>query len=414
MLVVPPLAASASVPPAQPQPGVTRTVRGLLDEVGIYTRALTPDEVRLIYEAGPNGKCGPRSQYVTFASYTDPVSRTVIPVGEIIPIQSAMKPSLLPDGTIDLVMGKPTAIMVNLGEEAAQSFTLSFNGVPVQATHVGNNLYVLENFPTANQPPGSISTFECVYASASGTHQLTRNVRFVATSDMDLTITKVRHVNNKGQPVDYGFVEADDYATMSAGVKSTIGSVYPAQLNAFIDGVDIEGASAGRNYKGILADMAAALQKAQLNANPPGSALAVVVGPNMIDRSTQYATITKDYFAYHGLPGVAGISFGPGYPSVVALDGYYWGSAHEIGHVYDLYWGEPEQYMLVKDAPGYTASGAWVNEASVIDAYDFMGIGAYENTRSNWVCTSTYVELLRNMKTDPSDPEIILVNGLIN
>ncbi len=387
----------------------TETLDGLLDEVCIYNRALTSDEIRLIYETGDKGKSGPTPQFTTHGDYSDPSNPFIIREHEIIPIQSAIYPDLNPpDNIYELVLGKPTAILVNVGNKPVTGFSLSFNGNIITDVTPYGNLYVLDDFTTDGLLPDTTYTFECSYVTSDNTYSLTQDVRFIETSDMSLTISKVARNAKKG---DYGFIEDDDYVTMSGYTAALMDATYPSKLINKTDYTPIAGVSTGKNYKGILADIAAALLKAQANANPPGSALAIVIGPNMIERSTSYPSGVIDYFAYHGLPGVAGISFGPAYRGIVTLDGYYWGPAHEIGHVFDLYWGVKEQYMDV--TPGYRAYGAWVSEASVIDAYDFMGIGDFENPYSNWVCTSTYVGLLQALKTDLGDPEIILVNGLI-
>ena len=96
---------------------------------------------------------------------------------------------------------------------------------------------------------------------------------------------------------------------------------------------------------------------------------------------------------------------------VVVSDGYYSAAAHEIGHVYGLYFGVPEQYKTYN--PGAAASGFWPDQNQWRTGYDFMGLSVYKSTTSTWVSTSFAFEpLFRVLKTS-ADPQIVRVSGII-
>jgi len=134
-----------------------------------------------------------------------------------------------------------------------------------------------------------------------------------------------------------------------------------------------------------------------------GSAVGVAIAP---------ISATTDYFAYHGFPGAAGVSFGPSVKGVIALDGYWTVPAHEVAHTFGLYYGVPEEYVL----PGspFPASGVWASLGAWRTGYSFMSVAEYMTTSLTWVNTdSTFEYLFSKTRVIPNDPQILLVNGII-
>jgi len=132
--------------------------------------------------------------------------------------------------------------------------------------------------------------------------------------------------------------------------------------------------------------------------------------------------VPDDYLGYHGHPGTAGM-YVVGVPAaLVALD-YWTTAAHEIGHSYGLRLGWPlgpgEEYNT--NPPGNEANGFWIEENKEIsNGLCFMGFAGpkrsfdYNDGRPIWVGDDDYIDLFKKLRVNNADPEILLLNGLID
>lgn len=339
-----------------------------------------------------------------------PEGLSSIPTFQIMPVQAAWSPDINEDGRIDLVLGKPMALVLNVSGAASPvtMFNANFAGNAYSTADTTDDVFTI--YPIVPQSTGSY-TITGTYSDGSGDHALTPvDVTVKETVDLNIAYSYLYSATvRKGKIVgytNYGLVDQADYENMVGNTTEFISSTYPVSnvvtdeaLNGLI------GASASKRdpFGALLNDALASAQDAQWRLG--GSAFGIAIGPN----NTGF---DKDYFAYHGFPGAAGISFGPSVRGVVVMDGYYTGGAHEIAHNFGVYWGEPEQYQT--DPPiGRSANGVDTGKGRWRSGICFMGAGPYRSLKDSWVSTYTYEELFKQTALVPTDPEILLANGII-
>ncbi len=340
-----------------------------------------------------------------------------IPINKPIPVQATWNTDINNDGKIDLVLGKPTAILVNLTDA---DITQSSQLVTVKVTFEGT---VYTNFttgtkilgdsivsiwdkpiipPSTPKPVASNDKITGYYKIDNGAQKPLEdtNITVKDTSGLLLTYLNLTRSN-------YGAESSAAYNQMVGNTTAFTNATYPTIITEVKAGTSIAGAPKATTaqakkdpYYALKIDCTTAA-----NARYLGSGIGVAIGPN--------ASGSMDYFTYHGFPGAAGFTANPSTKGVIVLDGYYTAGAHEVGHIYGLNWGAGnEEYNTNPNKIGNTASGVWAANGQWIKGYNFMGLAEYGKVQSTWVNQSTYQNLFNQMKTT-SDPEILLANGLI-
>ena len=126
------------------------------------------------------------------------------------------------------------------------------------------------------------------------------------------------------------------------------------------------------------------------------------------------AVADQNYFIYREMPGAAGVSFGPSCEGVIVANKYPTAAAHEVGHIFVLYWTTLENYDLYPPY-GSTASGLDPEAETWRTGYDFMGAAAYDTTSYSWTNnTSSYNHLFTKLSDPKYDPEIAIVSGIFS
>jgi hypothetical protein len=329
-----------------------------------------------------------------------------IPTFEMKPIQAAWDPDINDDGRIDLVLGKPMAVVLNVsGASSVTDFSVNFDGQGYSADYYNDSLLTI--YPiipltrgdftiTGSYYDGSTNILESVNVTVKETSPL-----YVAYSYLyRATVRKGKITGYK----EYMLVDEADFNTMASMTTDFINSTFPV-ADMIIDDTygGVAGASRSKRdpFGALLDDALAVAQDAQWRLG--GSAFGVGIAPNN-------TLASEDYFAYHGFPGAAGISFGPSVRGVIALDGYYTGPPHEIAHSMGVYWGEPEQYQLYPPI-GMAVSGVDTLNGNWRAGTGFMGAGPYRSLADSWVSNYTYEELFKWTALNVSDPEILLTSG---
>jgi len=135
----------------------------------------------------------------------------------------------------------------------------------------------------------------------------------------------------------------------------------------------------------------------------------------------------KGYFEARGAPsGAVGVSYGPNFKGVVVAEGYWTAPAHEVGHVKNLYWEHPEEYLQKPDY-GLSASGVNPSTSNSFQSnwrtgQDFMGVAPYQTLAKTWVTNEgtsldpygTYNDLFKKFTQTLNDPEIVIVSGIFH
>lgn len=137
--------------------------------------------------------------------------------------------------------------------------------------------------------------------------------------------------------------------------------------------------------------------------------------------------VPPGYFAYH-LIGALGLTFPYSRGGLVAV-GYPSTVAHEIGHMLGLEPWPPEEYSRSplggNPAEGYyvgTGARSRAESASKEANLCFMGtapypewpvLGADGDPPERWIDDDHWVELFKTLRTNPRDPEVLVIGGII-
>jgi hypothetical protein len=333
-----------------------------------------------------------------------------IPPLKPIPVQASLNVDINNDLKLDLVLGKPMVILVSLVGTTFQlndSITVSvlFEGKPYSRVVTASSLdsSKIVTFYDAVAP---------ILPSIAGNKSITGIYQVNGGVGIALTATDVTVKNTNGLSLYYAGLSKTDYGNVAATLNENmlqssqfINATYPVKnVTVTSTSLSIAGnkrGTASSPYAGMLKDAQAVAQQAQLAMG--GSAVGVAIAPG---------NATTGYFAYHGFPGAAGVSFGPAVKGVIALDGYWTVPAHEVGHTFGLFYGVPEEYVT---SPTVTATGVWASAGQWRTGYSFMSVADNKSTTSTWVNTSsTFGYLFKKLTTIPGDPQILLVNGIIH
>jgi len=188
-------------------------------------------------------------------------------------------------------------------------------------------------------------------------------------------------------------------------------AVYPvSQVKVISNTTGFEGAAYIGGDEAMYMDCTKVWLEGMAHYNNNPIAIGVAIAPDLALSST-YKNYFKYNGAYQGKKVAVGVSFGPGTRGVVVSDGYYSAVAHEIAHVFGLYYGIPEQYTLYN--PGAPANCFCVEKNEWRSGYDFMGLSTLRSTTSTWVSTDTTFEPIFSVAKTAPDPRILFVNGMI-
>lgn len=319
------------------------------------------------------------------------------------PVQAVWDADLEDDGVIDIVQDKLMAVQVSVaGITGVSNVTVNFDGRTITSNVSADDIFSCYPFLPSEH---GLKTVSGSYVQNGVTVQMS-NVTVKVTKTADLSIS-YSYIDGTGIRRAYGGISQNDYNNNVGNTTGFIESTFPiANLITDEAYMGLAGAEKSRKdpYKALLDDSIAAAVDAQWRLG--GSAFGIAIAPDNTDSGG------KDYFSYHGFSGAAGVSFGPSVRGVIALDGFYSGGAHELGHAFGLYYGAPEQYFT-DPLYGKVAQGVDVIDGNWRSGICFMGAGPYETLEDSWVSNPTY-EALFNQLLDPlMDPQVLLASGVI-
>jgi hypothetical protein len=329
------------------------------------------------------------------------------------PIQAVLNPDINDDGRIDLVLGNPTAILVDVVGATGDITDLSVNfegttySTSINVSEISTNS-IVSFYPITPQISGNAS-ITGTYTDSTGTYPLiTVGVTVKEASDLSVYYSYLYREDRKGNPDDYEFVSLADYTSMVGNSTQFLNETFPVAeliVDDTYQGIAGEKASRKDQFQPILLDAMAVADAAKSALGD--TAIGVAIGPNTAGADTAY-------FPYHGLD-YAAISFGPAVRGVVVEEGYWVAVAHEICHVYGLYWYEPEQYqqypLYGMDADGISVTSTSADWRSGVG---LMGAVPYRSLEYNWVTNYTYEELFKQTRQIPTDPPTAVVSGIIH
>lgn len=214
-------------------------------------------------------------------------------------VQSAWSTDINGDGSIDVVLGKPMAVLLNFSgyEGSSVSASVTFEGV----TYTGSSDDLTSNpiitiYPIIPNAAGDkllTGTFSVNDGSAQSLPDIDVTVK--QTTGPSIAYSHLYKLDRKGNYV-YGNVELNDYQNTVDTCTYLLETTYPvSSLLTDESYVGVEGADKGNKrdpFKGLLADALAVAQDAQLRMG--GTAIGIGLGPIASD---------TDYFDYHGFGG---------------------------------------------------------------------------------------------------------------
>ena len=412
--------------------------RGYTTDISVQTDEGSSSEIdglQAIIDLAPNGLAvvtftnAPQSGAFAFAGLgaSTPVDWFYsIPPRQPIPFQSACPISIDGDNFVDLVLGKPMVILVNLTglpEENGQ-VSVRFDGgtiytKDVTAENITNKCVI--SFPTiVPNTAGKNKQITGTYILGANVGSLTTTIVSVkATKDLKLFFVWLDNTA-------YGHVDEATFYNNVRNITAFINATYPVKnvtVYATFNGKSVTGVSGpfsslAKGKAAIETDctsVKSAYSKYSLTAS--ATTIGIGIAPN-----NTAVTGKPDYFAHKGTAtsnysGAVGYSRGPGTKGVIMLDGYYGGGAHEVAHTFKLYYGIPEQYQGQpwSATGGMPSNGVWAELSQWRTGISFMGLieqGTFNTTWEDNVYT--YLNLFRNLTVTAGDPEIVQTDGLIH
>ena len=380
-------------------------------------------EIRIDYEQRVYARASLRVKWSGpgFSEEVIPVTNLDFYISEIKPIQVINECDLNNDNRIDLISGKKTVTIVSLEMENVEtlseddvlevqlkcgSFDNTITKTIAQLKQDNHLEFYFTTSGTGDQditvmvdPDNKILEFD------EENNQKDKEVTIKDTHELYLVYLPVdRTIFNSG----YGPIDLTQYSETASKNGVFIKATYPVAQNEFTNqkrnekyyGNPISGA-------GMFDDALSLWLWSKLLTG--GSA----------DRAI--GIVPEDYFPYHGKGGISGIFMGVS-GVLVKLDRWTT-AAHEIAHSYHLRLGPPfgpgEEYDT--DPPGIEANGFWVEEKKEIsNGLCFMGFGGpkrsyyYNDGRPIWVCDEDFIDLFKKFRVNKTDPDILLLNGLID
>jgi hypothetical protein len=134
------------------------------------------------------------------------------------PIQAAWDPDINNDGRLDMVLGKPMAVVLNSSGAMSPviSFTVTFDGVTNTTYDDSDNVFTI--WPIVPQNNGSFTITGSYYDGE--THDLAEvNVTVKETAPLYVTYSYLYRATTKGKdpgPIEYALVDEADFNTMAS------------------------------------------------------------------------------------------------------------------------------------------------------------------------------------------------------
>lgn len=351
-------------------------------------------------------------------------------ISEIKPVQVVWDSDINGDGKIDLVAGKSTMIWVEgmgnyetLDKQQLVEVRLNFDGVDYTESRTIEQLEQNNRIEFYPALPSAIGD-QVITAKVDPENKIeelneNNNENFTEitvkdTNDLYLVYFPVDKacVTTIGFPLicgGYGPIDMEEYATTVSQSSKFISATYPvAEIEFTNEKSDWKYYGNPVPYLGLINDAISIWTRGELVTRTQAN---VSIG-----------IVPEDYFGYHLLEETKGISLSlPGINGVLAEEGYWTTTAHEIGHRFGLRLDEEE---YVTNPPGNRADGFWVSERREIsNGVCFMGkAGAnhsfshsikYDN-RPIWVDNEDYKHLFKEFRLDKTDPDVLLVSGIIS
>jgi len=412
-----------STPPEQPQATLFNFLMGMLSNVSLAYFT----DVEIITNTVQSG------QWIKPDFWID----------KIRPVQVVWEPDINGDGKIDLVAGKSTMVRV---EVRVKDYEALDKNIPVEIRLI------------VPQPLDDF-IFPRVFSFYKTIEELEQNNKIDVYLDFDLplgdhTITaevnpenKIKEAdetNNKNStkitvkdtrglylvyfPIDrpityfgYGPIDLTEYSETVIQSGKFIGATYPVSEGEFTN------QKSNWKYYGSPVPLLGMIEDA-ISIWLRGELLT----GTLADRSV--GIVPDNYFDYH-LRDIDG-KFFPYISAVLVANGSWTATAHEIGHTYGLHWPKEPPYFgpgeEYKTNPpwGNPASGFWVSEGIEIYPLNketqkggicFMGPSGAKNSfyydalkwMPIWIDNEDYKALFKEFRVDKTDPNVLLINGLI-
>jgi uncharacterized repeat protein (TIGR02543 family) len=370
------------------------------------------DGLQTIINLAPEG-----GALVTFTNAPEPYFSTAplsnLPPGEmtysvppfkVVPVQAAWNPLKNNDQIIDLVAGKPTAVLVNLtGVSSSVTLRLTFTETPPSSPPLPSPV---DKVVTAvDLAANSIVSFYPILLDTTSTRTVTISVSSSPGPAIDSTTVTVRKTNDLS--LYYGFMHKS-----SGAYPDPISSTYietVTKSNEFINST--------YPVKTVLANTPSITSSQQIGgSNSIAKDCAAVAAKALTNkRAIGVAVTTSDYFSSFGKSGYVGVSYGPNCKGVIVAENYWTAASHEVGHTFNLYVKPtPEEYQSYP-LYGQNASGVSPVTGQWRKGQDFMGAAPYRSLDNTWVNSAgTYNPLFNALTLTLNDPEIVIVSGIFH
>jgi hypothetical protein len=367
---------------------------------------------------------------VTLTIYGAPPTLPDLTVPDIEPIQVVFDPDINNDGKTDMVLGKDMVIRTSvnieniglLSDSQQVEIQLTYDGVLLtEARTVGqlktNNIVDFYLYPNSGGDKKIIAKIDPnneIAESNEDNNENSKTITVKDTSSLYLTYLPVyAHMLSPGgsdPPLGYGPLSMDEYAEGVENSGKFMLATYPISINEF------KNIKRDERYYGSPVPFLGMLD----------DAISLYIWGKLLEPSTDRVVgiVPEDYFEFHKMAGVIGKAF-PGVSGVLVHVDYWTTVAHEIGHLYGLPTGihlplciPGEEYDATV---GREANGFWVEGHKTIEnSLCFMGAALYDhfpkyetNYFGAWIDNECYSHLFREFRYDKTDPQILLVNGLI-
>jgi uncharacterized repeat protein (TIGR02543 family) len=329
-----------------------------------------------------------------------------VPPFKVVPVQAAWNPDKNNDQTIDLVAGKPTAVLVNLaGVSSDVTLQLTFAETPPSSPPLPSP--VDKGVTATDLAANSIVSFYPIVLDTTSTRTVTISVSYVAGTGttIDSTTVTVRKTNDLS--LYYGFMHksgggyldpsSSNYTETVTKSNEFITSVYPVKT-VLANAPSITSSQQIGGSNSMAKDCAAVAAKALTNK-----------------RAIGVAVTTSGYFSGFGKSGYVGVSYGPNCKGVIVAENYWTAASHEVGHTFNLYVKPtPEEYESYP-LYGQKASGVSPGTGQWRAGQDFMGAAPYRSLDNTWVNSAgTYNPLFNALTLTLNDPEIVIVSGIFH
>jgi len=315
-----------------------------------------------------------------------------VPPFKVVPIQVAWNPDKNNDGKIDLVAGKPTAVLVNLtGASSGVTLRLAFAGAAPLPSPMDKVV------TAADLAANSIVSFYPIYLDTISARDVTISVSYIegTGTNIDPTTVTVRKTNDLSLYYGYLSKSAPTQANYNAEVTNSIAFMnmtYPVKNVAATTAY-----TKVTSQSSMLKDCMAIADKALAN-----------------NRAVGVAVVSSTYFPNYGKPDAVGVSYGPNFKGVIVAENYWTAASHEVGHTFNLYWTIPEEYYSYP-LYGQSASGVSAASGQWRAGQDFMGCAPYKTLDNTWVNSGiTYNSLFNSLTQTLNDPEIVIVSGIFH